>query len=155
MKEQIYWLQQVWIFTRQMKTCFSEGKLMKQFGKPLFLRGPPYFWAIFSWPPLCGNFQNKKPSPLILGRGGNYAFPDGNYKFIKGTFQIHEVATTPGDSTHILFRKTLRACKNHLHGLYESCERTNTNKLLKSQKQTSTFSVKARNWVLPILNMLI
>ena len=23
------------------KTCFSEGKLMKQFWSPLFLRGPP------------------------------------------------------------------------------------------------------------------
>ena len=25
-----------------MKTCFSEGKLMKQFGNSLFLRGPPF-----------------------------------------------------------------------------------------------------------------
>ena len=25
-----------------MKTCFSEGKLMKQFGNTLFLRGPPF-----------------------------------------------------------------------------------------------------------------
>ena len=45
MKKWNYWLQQTWIFTRQnkiqkvLKTCFSEGKLMKQFGKPLFLRG--------------------------------------------------------------------------------------------------------------------
>ena len=65
-------LQQVWIFARQKKSnsnekCFSEGKLMKQFGNPLFLRGPPpfqltpYFWSIFSWPPLCPNFKNKNP----------------------------------------------------------------------------------------------
>ena len=26
-----------------MKTCFSEGNLMKEFGNPLFLRGPPPF----------------------------------------------------------------------------------------------------------------
>ena len=45
MKEYIYSLQKAGIFTRQkkiekipivMKTCFSEGKLMKQFGKPTF-----------------------------------------------------------------------------------------------------------------------
>ena len=60
----------MWIFTRQknpivMKTCFSDAKLMKQFGNPLFLRepplplstNPPYFWAIFSWPHCLFKFQ--------------------------------------------------------------------------------------------------
>ena len=60
-----------------MKTCFSEGKLMKQFGNPLFLRGsplstnPPISEQFFHDPPLCPNFKNKLP--LILGGGGNYA----------------------------------------------------------------------------------
>ena len=52
-----------------MKTCFSEGKLMKQFGNPLFLRGPPpppISEQFFHEPPLCGYFQNKK-LPLIFG----------------------------------------------------------------------------------------
>ena len=39
-----------------MKTCFSKGKLMKQFGNP-----PPS---------LCPNFKNKKPQKFE--RGGNY-----------------------------------------------------------------------------------
>ena len=44
---------------------------MKQFGNPPLSKRTspfqltPYFWAIFSWPPLCPNFKNKKP-PLIL-----------------------------------------------------------------------------------------
>ena len=48
-----------------MKTCFSEGKLMKQFGNPLFLRGsplstnPPISEQFFHDPPLCPNFKNK------------------------------------------------------------------------------------------------
>ena len=50
-----------------MKTCFSEGKLMKQFGNPpLSKRTPPPIPEQFSHdPPLCGNFQNKRG-------GGNY-----------------------------------------------------------------------------------
>ena len=56
-----------------MKTCFSQGKLIKQFGKPLFLRkrpplstNPPISEQFFHDPPLCPNFKNKIP-PLILG----------------------------------------------------------------------------------------
>ena len=60
-----------------MKTYFSEGKLMKQFGNPLFLKGPPpplstkpaISEQFFHDPPLCPNFKSKKP-PLILGGGG-------------------------------------------------------------------------------------
>ena len=58
-----------------MKQCFSEGKLMKQFGNPPFLREHPlstnplipeqFFMTL-----LCPNFKNKSP-PLILG-GGDY-----------------------------------------------------------------------------------
>ena len=61
-----------------MKTYFSEGKLVKQFGNPLLLRGlpistnpppPPITEQCFHDPPLCQNFQNKNtpPPPLILG----------------------------------------------------------------------------------------
>ena len=55
-----------------METCFSEGKLMKQFGTPLFLTETPpfqltpYLWAIFSWPPSLSKFQIQTPT-LILG----------------------------------------------------------------------------------------
>ena len=52
------------------------------------------------------------------------SFPDGNYKFIKGTLQIHEAVTAPGDSIHILFRNTSCAYNNCLNGIV-SCERIN------------------------------
>ena len=64
-----------------METCSSEGKLMKQFGNPLILRGPtpppppppppPSSPLLFHDPLLCPNFRNKNP-PLILGGRGNY-----------------------------------------------------------------------------------
>ena len=47
-----------------MKTCFSEEKLIKQFGNAPFLREPPYL-SFFHDPLLCSNFKNK--NPLILG----------------------------------------------------------------------------------------
>ena len=62
-----------------MKTCFSAGKLMKQFGnlplskRALLSTNPPICEQFFHDPPLCQNFKNQKP-PLILGGrgGGNY-----------------------------------------------------------------------------------
>ena len=39
------------------------------------------------------------------------SFPDGNYRFIEGKLQIHEVITNPGDSTHIFFRNTSCSCE--------------------------------------------
>ena len=58
-----------------MKTCFSEGKLMKQFEPPPpppLLREPSYFSAIFLWPPSLSKFlkQEPPPHPLILKGGG-------------------------------------------------------------------------------------
>ena len=51
-----------------MKTCFSEGKLMKQLGNllPLSKRTPlsltPLFLSnFFMTPPLCPDFKNKNP----------------------------------------------------------------------------------------------
>ena len=38
-----------------MKTCFSEEKLIKQFGNPLPKR-TPYFWTTFLWPPSLSKF---------------------------------------------------------------------------------------------------
>ena len=59
-----------------MKTCFSEGKLMKQFGNsslsnkpPPPFSQPPNSEQFFHDPPLP-NFKNKK---LILG-GGDYDY---------------------------------------------------------------------------------
>ena len=53
-----------------MKTCFSEGKLMKQFGNPSLSKrtpplstNPPISEHFFHDPPLCGNFQNNNPPP--------------------------------------------------------------------------------------------
>ena len=49
-----------------MKTCFSEGKLIKQFGNPPFSKktplsaNPPISEHIFHDPPLP-NFKNKIP----------------------------------------------------------------------------------------------
>ena len=64
-----------------MRTCFSEGKLMKQFGNPpLSKRTPPppppfqlthLFQQFFQDPTLCSNFKNKNPPHLIQGGGGD------------------------------------------------------------------------------------
>ena len=61
-----------------MKKCFSQGKLMKQFGNSPFLRDPP-----FNKPPISEQFFHDPPfvqilktrylPPLILREGG------GNY----------------------------------------------------------------------------
>ena len=53
-----------------MKTCFSAGKLMKQFGNlPLSKRA-----LLSTNPPICQNFKNQKPPPPNFRRegGGNY-----------------------------------------------------------------------------------
>ena len=53
-----------------MKTCFSEGKLIIQFGNPpskrTLLTNPPIPEQFFHDLSLCPNFKNKK-LPLILG----------------------------------------------------------------------------------------
>ena len=55
-----------------MKTCFSEGKRMKQFGTPRFLREPhppphstkpPISEQFFHDSPLCSNLKNTKHPP--------------------------------------------------------------------------------------------
>ena len=54
-----------------METCFSEGKLMKQFGNPPpfskktpLSTNPPISEQLFPNPPLCPYVKNKKPPPL-------------------------------------------------------------------------------------------
>ena len=50
-----------------MKTCFSKGKLMKQFGNPPLSKksplstNPPISEQYFHDPHLCPNFKNEKP----------------------------------------------------------------------------------------------
>ena len=62
-----------------MKTCFSEGKLMKQFGNPLFLRGfplstnPTISEQSFHDLLLGPNFKNIPPPPPLNFRGGEGA----------------------------------------------------------------------------------
>ena len=52
-----------------MKTCFSEGKLIKQFGPPPLSKriplstNPPISEQFFHDPSLCPSFKNKNPSP--------------------------------------------------------------------------------------------
>ena len=60
-----------------MKTCFSEGKLMKQFGTPTLSNraplstNPTISEQFFHDPPLGPNFKNKKPPPNFR----NYEIP--------------------------------------------------------------------------------
>ena len=49
-----------------MKTCFSKGKLTKQFGNPTKRTLPlstnsPISEQFFNDPPLCPNFKNNPP----------------------------------------------------------------------------------------------
>ena len=64
-----------------MKTCFSEGKLIKQFGNtPLSKRttplstNPPISDQFFHDPPFCPNVKKKNPPPPRpnFRGGGNY-----------------------------------------------------------------------------------
>ena len=60
-----------------MKTCFSEGKLMKQFGTPPLSTNTPISEQFFHVPPLCPNFKTKNPAPtplffLFFLGGANY-----------------------------------------------------------------------------------
>ena len=67
-----------------MKTCFSEGKLIKYFGNPPLCKRPPpppfqltsLFLSNFFMAPLFAQIsktRNPPPPPLILGgRKGNY-----------------------------------------------------------------------------------
>ena len=66
-----------------MKTCFSEGKGLKQLGTPLFQEKPPpppvstnrpISEQFFHDTPLCPNFKNKNPHPPPpnFRAGGNY-----------------------------------------------------------------------------------
>ena len=58
-----------------MKTCFSEGKLMKQFGNPPpFLRETPFqltplFLSNFFMTPLFVQILNKRDPPNFTGGG--------------------------------------------------------------------------------------
>ena len=77
-----------------MKTCFSERKLMKQFGNPLFLREPPppplstnlpISEQFFHDRPLCPSFKNKKLLILEEGvcvGGGETMKPLRNYGIV-------------------------------------------------------------------------
>ena len=73
------------------KTCFSEGKLTKQFGNPPFLREPPLLTnppiseQFFHDPPLSPNFKNKKPPPNFRG-GGNCGNIRSIFKKIRKMF---------------------------------------------------------------------
>ena len=76
-----------------MKKCFSQGKLMKQFGNSSFLRDPPfnkppYFWAIFSWSPFCPNFKNKIPPPPNFKGGWRKLYEGSLNKYVMDKLSI-------------------------------------------------------------------
>ena len=50
-----------------MKTCFSEEKLIKQFGNPPPSTNPPISVQFFHDNPLCPKFKIKNP-PKFRGR---------------------------------------------------------------------------------------
>ena len=51
-----------------MKTCFSEGKRIKQFGTPPPLStNPSISEQFFHDPPFCPNFKNTKPLLILWG----------------------------------------------------------------------------------------
>ena len=70
-----------------MKTCFSEGKLMKQFGNPpLSNRTPlstnPLFLSNFFMTPLFVQISKTRTPPTFRG-GGNYDISFvKNYKYL-------------------------------------------------------------------------
>ena len=61
-----------------MKTCFSEGRLMKQFGNPPFSKrtrlstNPPFSEQFFHDPLLVQISKTRPPPTLISGWRGNY-----------------------------------------------------------------------------------
>ena len=62
-----------------MKTYFSAGKLMKQFGNPPFLKEPPFstnplFLSNFFMTPLFAQIL-KTRTPNFRRGGGNYVSP--------------------------------------------------------------------------------
>ena len=66
-----------------MKTCFAEGKLMKQFGTPLSKRTPsfstnPPISERFLHDPLFVQILKTRNTPVILGGGGG----GGNYDVV-------------------------------------------------------------------------
>ena len=50
-------------------------------------------------------------------------FPENTYHYIPGTLKIHQVVTSPGDSSCILYRHIACTCKECLGGSYASCQR--------------------------------
>ena len=56
-----------------MKTCFSEGKLMKQFGTPPFQQTPLFLSNFFMTPLFFQILKTRNPLPTNFRSGGNYA----------------------------------------------------------------------------------
>ena len=77
MKEYIYWLQHVWIFTRQKKYSNSNGNMLflrktdetiwNPPPSPPLSTNPQFVSSFFMIPPLCSNFKNENP-PNFRGK---------------------------------------------------------------------------------------
>ena len=50
-------------------------------------------------------------------------FPAEQYNYIKGTLQIHQVVTDPGEEGFISYRKVSCGCVACLAGTYNNCEK--------------------------------
>ena len=81
-----------------MKTCFSEGKLMKQFGKPpLSKRTPlstnaPIPEQFFHDPHLCPNFKKTRTTSPPCGGSYETLVSLANYCFLIAKFMISSLS---------------------------------------------------------------
>ena len=100
MKEQIDWLKQAWIFTRQKKSNSNENMLFwrktdetiwkpplsKRTPPPPLSTNPPISETYFHDPPLWPIFKNKNPPPFpptpLYFRGGGRKLWNGTENFL-------------------------------------------------------------------------
>ena len=103
-----------------MKTCFSERKLMKQFGNPFFLRESsfqltPYFWAIFYHPLFTQILKTRNPLNF-RGRGGNF----GGIGVLRGFVSLTMFAMEMGKNNYFSYHSNSSKGENILHQKHES-----------------------------------
>ena len=78
-----------------MKTCFSEGRVMKQFGNPLFLKVPPFqliplFLSNFFMTPLFVQISKTRPPPPPPNFRGRETMQKGQINIPLSTHMGHK-----------------------------------------------------------------